>query len=91
MPTAITQTDPAADFDPAALRFSVQGREWEFHDKAYLMLHKPAGPDCSQKPSTYPSISTLLPAPLRHRPRNAQMQRVQTIGRLDQDTTRPLQ
>ena len=82
-----TQTDPAADFDPAALRFSVQGREWEFHDKAYLMLHKPAGTECSQKPSTYPSIYTLLPSPLRQRPQKAAVQGVQAVGRLDQDST----
>ena len=82
-----TQTDPAADFDPVALRFSVQGREWEFHDKAYLMLHKPTGTECSQKPSTYPSVYTLLPPPLRQRPQKAAVQGVQAVGRLDQDST----
>jgi 16S rRNA pseudouridine516 synthase len=81
------QGEPAADFDTAGLRFQVQGREWEFHDKAYVMLHKPAGTECSQKPSTYPSIYTLLPAPLRQRPQKAAVQGVQAVGRLDQDTT----
>ena len=81
------QRDAAADFEPAGLRFQVQGRDWEFHDKAYVMLHKPAGTECSQKPSTYPSIYTLLPAPLRQRPQKGAVQGVQAVGRLDQDTT----
>jgi 16S rRNA pseudouridine516 synthase len=53
---------------------------------AYLMLHKPAGYECSQKPSTYPSIYTLLPAPIRQRGGGAAAG-VQAVGRLDQDTT----
>ncbi|MGJ7507762.1 pseudouridine synthase [Variovorax sp. GT1P44] len=79
--------DPGADFETEALRFTVQGVEWEYHEKAYLMLHKPAGTECSQKPSTYPSIYTLLPSPLRLRPNKGAVQGVQAIGRLDQDTT----
>ena len=79
--------DPAADLETEALRFQVQGKEWEFHDKAYVMLHKPAGTECSQKPSTYPSVYTLLPAPLRQRPQKGAVQGVQAVGRLDQDTT----
>lgn len=51
------------------------------------MLHKPAGTECSQKPSTYPSIYTLLPAPLRQRPSKSAVIGVQAVGRLDQDTT----
>ena len=50
------------------------------------MLHKPAGYECSQKPSTYPSIYTLLPAPIRQRGGGAAAG-VQAVGRLDQDTT----
>jgi 16S rRNA pseudouridine516 synthase len=81
------QRDAASDFETGGLRFQVQGKEWEFHDKAYVMLHKPAGTECSQKPSTYPSIYTLLPAPLRQRPQKGPIQGVQAVGRLDQDTT----
>ena len=81
------QRDPAADLEPHGLRFQVQGKEWEFHVKAYVMLHKPAGTECSQKPSTYPSIYTLLPVPLRQRPQKGSVQGVQAVGRLDQDTT----
>ena len=81
------QRDPAADVQPEGLRFQVQGKDWEFHAKAYVVLHKPAGTECSQKPSTYPSIYTLLPAPLRQRPQKGAVQGVQAVGRLDQDTT----
>lgn len=79
--------DPATEFETEGLRFTVQGTEWAYHEKAYLMLHKPAGTECSQKPSTYPSIYTLLPSPLRLRPNKGAVQGVQAIGRLDQDTT----
>lgn len=84
-PETITQA--ATEFVADGLRFKVQGIDWEYHDKAYLMLHKPAGTECSQKPSTYPSIYTLLPAPLRQRPQKGAVQGVQAVGRLDQDTT----
>ena len=45
-------TDPAIEFVAKGLRFTVQGAVWEYHELAYLMLHKPAGTECSQKPST---------------------------------------
>jgi 16S rRNA pseudouridine516 synthase len=80
-------TDAGADFQPEGLAFSVQGTDWTWHDKAYLVLHKPAGTECSQKPSTWPSIYTLLPGPLRQRPQKGAVQGVQAVGRLDQDTT----
>jgi 16S rRNA pseudouridine516 synthase len=62
------------------LAFEVEGRPWAYHARALLMLHKPAGYECSHKPSAWPSVMTLLPAPLRRR-------NVQAVGRLDQDTT----
>jgi len=80
-------TDPGEDFATEGLRFTDQGTAWDYHEKAYLMLHKPTGTECSQKPSTYPSIYTLLPSPLRLRPNKGAVQGVQAIGRLDQDTT----
>jgi 16S rRNA pseudouridine516 synthase len=80
-------TDAAVEFAPAGLRFSVDGVQWEYHEKAYLMLHKPAGTECSRKPSAYPSIYTLLAPPLRQRPQKGGVQGVQAVGRLDQDTT----
>jgi 16S rRNA pseudouridine516 synthase len=81
------ETDSTRDFSPQGLRFEVGGVPWEYHEQAYLMLHKPAGTECSRKPSAYPSIYTLLPAPLRQRPQKGATQGVQAVGRLDQDTT----
>ncbi|HSV69691.1 MAG TPA: 16S rRNA pseudouridine(516) synthase [Methylibium sp.] len=72
--------DGAAEVDPDGLRFEVEGRPWLFHERAVVMLHKPPGYECSQKPGAWPSVLTLLPAPLRRRG-------VQPVGRLDQDTT----
>jgi len=84
----VAVADPAIELiAEEGLRFSVQGVPWAYHAKAYLMLHKPAGTECSQKPSTWPSIYTLLPSPLRMRPNKGAVQGVQAIGRLDQDTT----
>jgi len=82
-----TIIDATAEFAEQGLEFSVDGVSWPYQDKAYLMLHKPAGTECSQKPSTYPSIYTLLPGPLRQRPQKGPVQGVQAVGRLDQDTT----
>ncbi len=78
--------DPAMAVVTEGLQFSVQDVPWAYHEKAYLMLNKPAGTECSQKPSTYPSIYTLLPAPIRQRGGGAAAG-VQAVGRLDQDTT----
>jgi 16S rRNA pseudouridine516 synthase len=72
--------DPDADFDTAGLVFSVQGRAWSYHEKALVMLHKPAGYECSAKPRHHPSVLSLLPTPLRTRG-------LQPVGRLDEDTT----
>ena len=80
-------TNSAMELEATGLRYRVQGVDWEYFEKAYLMLHKPTGTECSQKPSTYPSIYTLLPAPLRQRPQKSAVQGVQAVGRLDQDTT----
>ena len=72
--------DPHEDFHLEGLVFEVQGRTWPFRAKALLMLHKPAGYECSQKPKHHPSVLSLLPVPLRIRG-------VQPVGRLDEDTT----
>ncbi len=79
--------DAGQEVQPQGLQFTVQGKAWEYQSPAYVMLHKPAGTECSQKPSTWPSIYTLLPAPLRQRPQKGPVQGVQAVGRLDQDTT----
>ena len=80
-------TQEGMEFVADGLRFSVQGVDWPYREKAYIMLNKPTATECSQKPSTYPSIYTLLPSPLRQRPQKAAVQGVQAVGRLDQDTT----
>ena len=80
-------TQAATEFVACGLSFQVQGVDWPYADKAYILLNKPAGTECSQKPSTYPSIYTLLPSPLRLRPQKGAVQGVQAVGRLDQDTT----
>lgn len=72
--------DPELDVAPEGLAFEVDGRPWAYHAKAVVMLHKPAGYECSQKPRHHPSVMSLLPAPLRTR-------NVQPVGRLDEDTT----
>ena len=85
--TALACTESNAEFDAEGLRFRVQGVDWPYQERAYLMLNKPVATECSQKPSTYPSIYTLLPSPLRLRPQKGAVQGVQAVGRLDQDTT----
>ena len=72
--------DPQAEVDTGGLVFEVEGRPWPFAERALLMLHKPAGYECSQKPRHHPSVLSLLPQPLRNRG-------VQPVGRLDEDTT----
>ncbi len=72
--------DPEHLFDPNGLSFSVAGTPWLYQERAYLMLNKPAGYECSQKPRHHPSVYTLLPEPLV-------LRGVQSVGRLDEDTT----
>ena len=79
--------DASSEFTPQGLLLKVNGVVWPYHEKAYILLNKPLGVECSQKPSTYPSVYSLLPAPLRQRPSKLSTLGIQAIGRLDQDTT----
>lgn len=79
--------DPNEDFATTGLTLSVEGVDWPFAERAYLMLNKPSGIECSQRPSAWPSVYSLLPEPLRNRPRRGAAPGVQAVGRLDQDTT----
>jgi 16S rRNA pseudouridine516 synthase len=72
--------DPLDEVDTAALEFEVRGQSWPFREQALIVLHKPAGYECSQKPKHHPSVMSLLPSPLR-------LRQVQPVGRLDEDTT----
>ena len=83
----MARTDPASDWDVSAASagedaflYCVDGVLWQYQITAYLMLHKPTDYECSQKPKSHPSVYGLLPAPLRTR-------EVQSVGRLDHDTT----
>lgn len=73
--------DPYADFaaEPS-LVYAVDGFTLPWLAYATLVLHKPAGYECSRKPTHHPDITGLLPPPLRARG-------VQPVGRLDHDTT----
>jgi 16S rRNA pseudouridine516 synthase len=72
--------DPFEPVEPDGLQYSVRGEAWTYHAQALLVMNKPAGVECSQKPKHHPSVYGLLPAPLRRRD-------VQSVGRLDEDTT----
>jgi len=72
--------DPDAVFPEDRLELVVDGLSWVTHVKALVMLHKPAGYECSLKPGAWPGVHNLLPVPLRRRG-------LQPVGRLDQDTT----
>lgn len=74
--------DVDRDLDVAGeLGFRVRGGErWPYRERALVVLNKPAGYECSQRPRHHASIYSLLPPPLRQRG-------VQAIGRLDEDTT----
>jgi 16S rRNA pseudouridine516 synthase len=72
--------DPDAELPVEGLVVTVQGRAWPYHARALVMLHKPAGYECSARPRHHPSVLSLLPLPLRTRG-------VQPVGRLDEDTT----
>ncbi len=72
--------NPFFEVAPEGLVIRVRGQVWPYHAKALVLLHKPAGYECSQKPKHHPSVMNLLPLPLRVRG-------LQPVGRLDEDTT----
>ena len=45
----VTITQAAMEFVAEGLRFRVQGVDWPYAERAYLMLNKPAGYTCSMK------------------------------------------
>ena len=72
--------DPEVEVDQAGLELTVDGVSWVYREKAYVLVNKPVGYECSHQPSHHRSVFSLLPPPLLQRG-------VQCIGRLDQDTT----
>ena len=71
------EDDPFHDVEPEGLIFGVRGQAWPYRAKALVVMHKPAGYECSQKPKHHPSVISLLPMPLRVRG-------LQPVGRLDE-------
>jgi 16S rRNA pseudouridine516 synthase len=77
----VRELDRELDVAASELWFRVAGGErWPVRERAVVVLHKPAGFECSLKPGRHPSVYALLPAPLKARG-------VQAVGRLDADTT----
>lgn len=80
MVNGVVCESPEAEVDPVGLELMLDGVSWSYREKAYVLMHKPAGYECSHHPSHHPSVFSLLPLPLLQRG-------VQCVGRLDQDTT----
>ncbi|MCA1949895.1 MAG: pseudouridine synthase [Treponema sp.] len=57
----------------------IDNTDWPYYEKLYLVLNKPAGWECSQKPSHHPSVFELFPPQFVRRG-------IQSAGRLDWDT-----
>src|SRR5258705_12993117 len=72
--------NPDADFPTDALTFVIDGAAWRYRERAYIVLNKPAGYECSREPQHHLSVFNLLPPQFVTRG-------VQCVGRLDQDTT----
>lgn len=72
--------DPFAEYPEQNFRFEIEEWEWEYAELVYVALNKPADFECSHKPKHNESVYHLLPEPLATRG-------VQSVGRLDVDTT----
>ena len=72
--------DPEERIATEGLVLTVDGKDWEFHEKAYIAFNKPAHYECSHKTTHHPSVYSLLPPPFIERG-------LQCVGRLDFDTT----
>jgi 16S rRNA pseudouridine516 synthase len=72
--------NPETEVDPSGLVLTLDGVAWAYREKAYVLMHKPVGYECSHHPSHHSSVFDLLPSPLIQRG-------MQCVGRLDQDTT----
>lgn len=73
-------SDERAMFEPIGLCLRLAGQDWLYRERVYIALNKPAGFECSHQPIKHRAVFSLLPAPLIERG-------LQSIGRLDQDTT----
>lgn len=73
-------SNPKADFDPVNFEFSVNGQSTVYRKNVYIALHKPTGYECSHQSQHHSSAFDLVPDYLVARG-------LQSIGRLDQDST----
>lgn len=62
------------------LNFSVHGVSYQYYKNVYIALYKPQNYECSHQPDYHHSVFELFPHHLRQRG-------IQSVGRLDQDTT----
>ena len=62
------------------LEFMVDDVPWRYRKHVYLALNKPAGIECSRRPTHHRGVLALLPD-------NFTLRDVQPVGRLDHDTT----
>ena len=72
--------DPEERISTEGLILNVDGKDWEYHEKAYIAFNKPLNYECSHKTTHHVSVYSLLPAPFVERG-------LQCVGRLDYDTT----
>jgi 16S rRNA pseudouridine516 synthase len=59
--------NPETEVDPSGLVLTLDGVAWAYREKAYVLMHKPVGYECSHHPSHHSSVFDLLPSPLIQR------------------------
>jgi 16S rRNA pseudouridine516 synthase len=74
------ERDPDKDILPEGLVFEIDDIIWHYREKAYVLLNKRAGTECSRQPKYHRGVFSDLPHPLFVRG-------LQPVGRLDADTT----
>ena len=76
---AVMCIDAASAWAQNGLRFRVQGVDWPYQERAYLMLHKPRGCVSATRDDKHPSVLGLVDHPQR--------EELHLVGRLDFNTT----
>ncbi|MFU8927730.1 pseudouridine synthase [Acinetobacter puyangensis] len=72
--------DVKAKFDTTDLIFSVLAQDYVYREQVYIALNKPQNYECSHRPQQHLSVFDFFLEELLAR-------NIQTVGRLDQDTT----
>ena len=73
-------SDPKLKLKLDQLEFTVSGQAYQYREKVYIALNKPAGYECSHQATHHFSVFELFDQVLLERG-------LQCVGRLDQDTT----